>query len=138
MAETAGSPAKAIQTYLVIYISAVVSQHINYALGCKSRTVREQYSSRKVWRLFISTFWHPQLAAVSVYSVGTKRDITYWRFLIPFFCTSLFWSISWALVLYRFGNMLTNPSVFSILVVVYLLAWTGKCVISEYRALTHE
>lgn len=131
MAQTAGAPSDAVATYIAVYIAAVLAQHVNFFVG-RSANLDSQTAARwnaaRLWSACFATFWHPQLAAVTCYSLGTCHSLKYRQFMQPFIASSLTWSIFWALVIYNFGSWLATPHLFRWLVVVYLGIWTLRSI----------
>jgi membrane protein DedA with SNARE-associated domain len=134
MAQTTGSPWDGIVTYFAIYLPAVVAQHVNFLIGrFTPRTSTKEWTAKQTWSACVATFWHPQLAAVTCYTLG-NAPLQYRTFLPPFLCSSLAWSIYWALVIYNFGGKLATPQIFHWLILVYLLIWTIRSVVVALRS----
>ena len=136
MAQTAGSPPDAITTYFTIYFSSAFAQQINFLIGRLTATDSQknvQCNATRLWLTCFTTFWHPQLAAVTCYSFGTNHSLKYRQFAWPFLTFSITWSIFWALVIYRYGGAIATPELFRWLVVAYLAIWTLRSIMNAIR-----
>jgi len=125
MSLTAGHPKEALVTYLVIYIPAYLANILSFFLGKLRSSDKQPGSSspRKTTLWFICTYWHPQLAAVSAFSVGVRDLLPPKEFLIRSFLVSLVWSVFWAVVIYNSGLMVNVTGYFSMLFFVYVVVW---------------
>jgi hypothetical protein len=128
MSLTAGHPSRAILTYLVIYIPAYCANVFSYILGRSQRqSVQTTHppKERDVWLWFVLTYWHPQLASVTAFSMGIRDIVPRSMFLVHSLLVSALWSVFWAVTIYHFGLIANVADYFGILFLMYLLIWAA-------------
>ena len=124
MSLTAGDPARAVLTYLVVVLPIFVAHHINFLIGRYSnkQTAPQPFGEGKLFFLFFSTAWHPQLASVTSLAVGSE-GIAYTRFVKYLFTVGFAWTIFWGFVMYFFGQIAGATNNLIIPYYIYLNLW---------------
>lgn len=127
MASTSGDPKRAVLTYAGVLMPAIAANLSAYYLGRRSSggSQGKHRSYRRMLFWYASTYWHPQLAALTAVASGSEGTPISLH-LRCFLVTSIPWSIFWALVLYRTGaKVLTGVTEAPWVFYIYLLAWTA-------------
>lgn len=142
MALTAGNPTLAVLTFLAIFIPALFAQVFSYLLGKRFQTddivneslppAENKNANSKTWLVFLSTFWHPHLAALTCIAAGSE-GVAFKRFVKYLLPTSLVWNSFWGITMYTFGNFIKPNSTLVILFVVYLIVWAAWDVYKLYK-----
>ncbi len=128
MALTAGNPTQAIVTYFVIYLPSYAANVVSFYIGFLNKTDstnRPPPKKRNQMLWFLLTYWHPQLAAVTAYSAGATRAATPKLFIQYSLQSSFFWSVFWAVIIYRFGIFADVGKSFVALFLGYVLIWAA-------------
>lgn len=125
MALTAGDPAKAVATYFAIYLPAVAANLLSFWLGTLSRphSDAEPSANRRVTIWIAATYWHPQLASLTAYSIGAKRLLPFSAFMLLALPTSTAWSVFWATLIYFFGVLTDFTGYLFVLFLLYAFGW---------------
>lgn len=125
MASTAGDPHRASLMYCAIVLPAIAANIASYTLGYFTRTGDPQSaprSSRSLAIWYFTTYWHPQLAAVTAMVSGAE-GVPFLRYLAFFLPLSITWTIVWAVILYNAGRVFDGPNVLMPLFYLYLTGW---------------
>lgn len=125
MALTAGQPAKAIATYLAIYLPALVANILSFRFGLLTRQqgVENGLSVKKTCMWIAATYWHPQLASLTAYSIGSK-NLRFRTFVKCSFPISFAWSVFWAVLIYTSGLLVDFTSYLFLLSFIYAIGWS--------------
>jgi membrane protein DedA with SNARE-associated domain len=125
MAMTAGNPARAILTYFAIILPAAAANILSYFIGYFNRdkgSLASARSNKKLLAWYAATYWHPKLASVTAMASGGE-GVKFSRYLSYCLPISIIWSVFWALVLYKVGSVIANPSFFTPIFYCYLIGW---------------
>lgn len=125
MAVTAGHPAQAVATYFAIYLPAVTANYLSFWLGTLTRpeSNAEKGSNRKLFIWVAATYWHPQLASLTAYSMGAKRLLSFRAFALLSLPVSFVWSVFWATIIYFFGVLTDFTGYLFVLFLLYAVGW---------------
>ena len=133
MALTAGDLPRALMTFLVILIPSMLAHLMNYGLGRwlggrvnveghTSGGDPSRFAKGRMWGLFLASYWHPHLAAVTSYAAGTE-GVGVGAFLRVFVVASLLWNSFWGIVMYNFGEVAGATRNLIPLFYVYVVGW---------------
>jgi membrane protein DedA with SNARE-associated domain len=145
MSRTHGNPSLGIATWLTIMGSSQVTQLINFSVGLATapRDPHAQKESPKgrtglLFAIFMTSYWHPHLAAVASYGAGSRR--TPWsRFLVSMIPASFVWNSFWAVAMYFFGGLIsTNTEILVPVTYAYVVGWLVVDVVRFLRARPHK
>jgi hypothetical protein len=127
MALTAGNPKRAVATYFCIVAPAILANFLSFRLGNiqknESRFTVISPTPLAVWFKLLLTYWHPQLASLTAYSLGSSSTLASLRFLKMALPVSLGWSLLWASIIYRFGLFFDLSGYVLPLFLGYLIIW---------------
>jgi hypothetical protein len=124
MSLTAGYPGVALLTYLAIVLPAIAANMVSYWIGRRlaPNSAVAAPAEKKLWWWYLSTYWHPQLAAMTALASGSS-GIPFIRYAQHFLPISIALSFIWGLALYSLGSVgPIRESVFP-LAWVYVLVW---------------
>ena len=132
-AATAGDPYRAVQVFICIVVSAAVMHQINFAIGrlLSGQPVKAGHSGlrdirddRPVvgWLLFLATFWHPHLTAVTCVRAG-QIGMPYRCFGGMFLAVFLPWELFWGIMIYQVGIFAGSSRNVVPLVYGYIVLW---------------
>ena len=123
MAISSGNIPLAVATFLCIWLGSIFGLCLSYLIGYKASGVmktNEEFRSHS--RIFVSTFWHPQLASMSVYNFGINRAMPR-RFLTSALAINLMWNLFWAILVYKIGNIFDSSESIKYLLFLVLVCW---------------
>lgn len=125
MSLSKGNLPLAVITFLSIFIPVLIANSINFYLGRKtSESNNPILTSKELISKLIVNLWHPYLASIISFTIGSTRD-KYSTFIKYFFPVSLCWNIIWGIIAYNYGSFLTKDSdIFLFLFILYLVVWT--------------
>ncbi len=127
MAMQAGNPEAAAITFCAIYGGATIGYHLSFLVGRMSdglwkKRSQSTYNSTGLGLLFLATYWHPHLAAVTNTAVGGS-PVPYSRFLLYSLLASLPWNLFWGGLMYSAGTLIKGEVDLSTVLYVYLVGW---------------
>lgn len=134
MATTAGEPTRAFLVFFYIAIPSLAAQFFNYGIGRAMNHWRStdmnslqprialNASVNASWVVFIATFWHPHLAAVTSIAAG-KNDMPVGMYALLSISIGLFWYTFWAFVMYHFGVLVKETSIWIFIAFGYVCIW---------------
>lgn len=125
MASTSGDPHRAFLMYCAIVVPAIAANIISYGAGYLTMRLHapsELRSSRSIAIWYVTTYWHPQLAAVTAMASGAE-GVPFVRYLIFFLPVSLAWTILWTAILYNVGRVFDVNNALLPIFYVYLVGW---------------
>ena len=136
MALTAGNPSRAVLTYFIIYIPSFVANILSFYFGLLYRQNDLKGITRKernttLW--FFLTYWHPQLAALTAFTIGSDGVLSKGNFIKHSFRASLFWSIFWGVIIYHFGLFANVAHNFMTLFLGYVVVWAAIDIYKWFR-----
>ncbi len=110
MSLTAGDLPRAFATYAAITGPAMGAQVLNYLagrfFGNRLRPAAATESRRRggsgVWAVFLTTFAHPHLAALTCFAAGSE-GLRLRQFLVLLVVSGVLWSTAYATVIYNLG-----------------------------------
>lgn len=141
MAATAGNPLQATITFFAIVMPAVLGNVLSYYVGYFTRPPENinlpERSTKNLIFWYASTYWHPQLAAVSAMASGSG-GIKFPRYFAHFLPVSLLWSIFWAVVMYNAGKVVATPGFLAPLFYIYLLGWVVWGLHKHHKSLSSQ
>lgn len=128
MALTAGNPNRAILTYFAIYLPSYLANILSYYFGFlykKKNAISVTLKNRNTLLWFFFTYWHPQLAALTAFSVGSSGALSQHNFIKNSVGASLFWSVFWGVIIYHFGLFANVAQNFIAIFLCYVVVWTA-------------
>lgn len=138
MAGTSGDPAGAFITYLAIAIPAVAANLISFELGRVIGTASfvrspKRNRVRSQAMLYASTYWHPQLAAMTAFLSGSRglRRNLHLKLLLSI---GVPWTAVWATLLYVLGVGLPVREDLTLLTLVYVVIWLAADTLRHLRS----
>lgn len=133
MALSVGNIPLAIATFLCIWCGSVLGLLISYFVGLKaSGTASGSLKQKSYLRIFGSTFWHPQLASMSIYSCGINKE-TSSRVFVSAIIINFAWNLFWGFVVYNFGNFFDSSESIKFLLFIVLMTWVLLLTRTYYR-----
>lgn len=123
MSMTAGNISSAILTYASITSGAFLAYNINYVIGRRFVRGGNSIRHKKTTLLFfMSTFWHPQFAALTCLAAGGSGQ-SYGHFLRVTFIAGFAWNTFWGVLMYNVG-LATSANIDMVpIVFAYLVCW---------------
>lgn len=136
MAATHGDVGRAMTTFMAIVLPSFAAHYFNFACGrgwirlpVFSRWAKtDETASHKVEHpavLFLSTLWHPQLAAVTTARAG-QSGFSLALFTFYFIPVALLWNAIWGIAMYSGGVAVSQSSIWEILFWLYLFMWAVR------------
>jgi len=133
MSMTAGNVELALETYASIVVGAVIAYNVNYIVGrFFSRKVRVTEGKVVTHILFLSTFWHPSLAALTCFASGAN-GVSYFAFVRLFLFSGFIWNTFWGLLMYNVGLLTSANFDLTPIMYVYLSGWVIASLYKDYK-----
>lgn len=135
MASTSGDPARALIMYLAIFVPAVIANLLSYWIGRLAEGNNPDANKEgSRWRFWL-TYWHPQLASITAFEIGSDHSVGFSRFAMRAALPCLAWSIFWATCIYWTGTVADVGGYFWSGFILYLVVWTALRIRSYWRKL---